>query len=103
MAGLWFFLKTLVSSLVIVLLLQIRIGGTTLEQKTIAAASNSLWLSPIEGVVEASVMGLHRGWDRITNHVKSRAFRPGSRESIFKFERHPEVIKKAEDAASKAL
>lgn len=100
MGNVLFFIKTLACSLVVVMILQIHIGGRTLEQRTVALAGNSVLLAPIEGVVEAAAVSIHRGWDSLTNHIKSRAFRPGSRESQLKMERHPDVIKKAEGEGS---
>ena len=97
MANFLFVVKTLVISLLVVTLLQVHIGGNTLEQHMVGIASHSVIITPIEGVVEAVAVSMHRSWDHMTNYVKSRAFRPGSRENQLKLERHPDVIKKTEE------
>jgi hypothetical protein len=90
----WFFTKTLLATLLIVTVLQVRISGRTLEQHTVDLASHSLIVGPFQGVANSTVLGFHKVWDEITEKLRAHRSHPGARAMNFKLERHPDVIKK---------
>lgn len=94
----WFFMKTFLLSVMIAVALQIRIGGQTLEQRTVQLGQSALGLTPIQSVVDASVTLLHRSWDKLNNKLKSNRFHAGARESFFRFSRHPDAVKEKPEA-----
>ncbi len=97
MSQFWSFARTLIASLVIVLLLQIHVSGKSLEQRAVSLATHSVILEPIDSVVDASVISITRVWDRVTNQIKSRTQRAGSREEKFRIDRHPDVTRESND------
>jgi hypothetical protein len=102
MQNVWFFVKTFLITLLIVTLLQVRISGRTLEQRTVDLASHSLVVEPFQVLANSTVLGFHRVWDQITEKLRAHRSHPGARATAFKLERHPDVLKKEASDSNEA-
>lgn len=108
MGDIFFFIKMVVMTFFFVLLLQIRIGQFTLEERSLQWVKKSELIAPMEEVAQGGVVIIKRIWSevigRMGNNV-SEAFNrenlPGHRKLIPKIERSKrylnEQLEKAEN------
>lgn len=113
MGSIFFVLKCLVFTVVLVILMQIRIGGTTLEEKALHWTHNSSVMQPIQQVADGSVKALREGWKKTYQWISAPFSNwggkewPGQRSLKVNWERSEKVIaeqaKKAKEKAKEQL
>ncbi len=86
MGDLLFILKMTVYTVIIVIIMQVKIGSTTIEQKAIELTHNSQIAGVLQSVAQGAVTFVGVQYNRATGHLKSGFFdkhkssnQPGSR------------------------
>ncbi|MEZ4873476.1 MAG: hypothetical protein R2827_14800 [Bdellovibrionales bacterium] len=101
-----FFLKTLIMTFIVILVLQIKVGELTLEQKAAHWARQSSLVEPIQEVAHGGLLIVRDGWRKLYGLLSGEAqeiFKseeaPGNRSLGITLERSKEYFK---EKASKA-
>ena len=90
---LWFVVKTFITTLLMVMVLQVRIGQNTVEQHVMRLYYTSAISVPIQDAVDGGVKAIHTGWKSVLNFVKLKDHTGKSRWP-FHVERHPKALEK---------
>lgn len=103
MGSILFFLKSMVVTTVVVLLMQIRWGDGTIEDYTMDFLTSSAVVKPIDQTAKGSVIFIRNTWSKITRSLNtnfSNALRsenqPGSRQASL-------AVRRSEDTNNKAV
>ena len=72
MGDLFFLLKMTIYTLIIVVVLQVKIGPTTLEQKVVELTHNSQMAGVLQNVAQGAATFIGVQYNRVTGHVKSK-------------------------------
>lgn len=100
-------LKSLAVTIVIVLLLQIKVGNDTLEDRAVFWFRSSPTVQPLQTVVNGGVKFVRNGFHKLTalfdwNPSKSLSNQPGKRDLNFQIERSRQYLRdQAEKVARK--
>lgn len=106
-----FFIKCLVMTFIVVILLQVKIGNMTLEERTKNWAAESSLVAPLEDVAKGGVKGIREAWKSLTGNFSKKIKNqfennnvPGQRTLGVKLERSKKYIsEKMEQAQEKAI
>lgn len=90
---LWFTLKTLIATLLMVTVLQVRIGQSKIEDHVLRFYYTSAIAAPIQQVVDGGVRAIHTGWNKAVSAVSLKD-KAGKSRWPFQFERHPKALEK---------
>ena len=105
----WFsFLQPLIMTLVVIVLLQIKIGDSTLEQRTIQWYRTSDLAAPIQQVANGGARIVRDVLNKVADSVNFQLFedvknRPGSRDLGLKLERSKKFLEQQTKRAAKKI
>ena len=95
---LWFAFKTLVTTILMVMVLQTRVGQTTVEQHLLGLYYSTALVVPVQQAVDGGVQAIHTGWKTVLHYLSLKDKTGKSRWSL-NFERHPKALEqKSEDS-----
>lgn len=110
MSELFFFLKCFVMALVFIVLLQIRMGDSTLEDRAMSWVRQSSLVQPLQEVAQGGVTVIREGWKGLANKVGSKfnsTFSsdqfPGARSINLQWERSRAALREQVDRAKDHL
>jgi len=110
MGSIFFFIKTFIITLVVVFLMQIRIGTSTLEEHAMFFIHDSPMVEPLQEVAEGTTALIRDVLNSLTKNINtdfSRSLRseniPGSRELKFQFDRSREFVARNARKAANAV
>lgn len=110
MGSLIFFIKTMAITLIVVVLLQIKVGNETLEDKTLHFVYTSDLTTPLREAAEGGVVFIRDLWNKIAGNINtefSRAIesknRPGERRIGINLERSKEYLKEKSQRAAEVV
>ncbi len=105
MGDLFFLIKMTIYTVIVVILLQVKVGPTTLEQKLQELTHHSQLAGHIQGVAQGAAHFIGVQYNRITGHVQSKYIeqhsssqRPGERLNVKLKELKKSLNKKWEKA-----
>lgn len=112
MSDILFFIKTLFITFIFIVVLQVKVGDLTLEQRAAHWARTSEVMEPVKQAARGGVVVIHQTWNRLTSHLGDKAqavFKsedsPGRRHLKFQLDRSTKYLKeqaeKAKQLASK--
>jgi hypothetical protein len=105
----WFsFLQTLILTLVVIILLQIKIGESTLEQRTIQWYRTSNLAAPIQEVADGGAKLVRDVINKIADSVNIQIFekvkdRPGHRDMGLRLERSKKFLEEQTKRAARKI
>lgn len=105
-----FFLKVIFITALVVVLMQIRIGKNTLEERATLWAQDSIVMEPLNQVAAGGVIFIRETWKKLTSGINTKFTKslnrdqiPGSRTLGIKLERSKQFLKEnAQKAAEQA-
>lgn len=111
MGDLFFFMRVMVITVVVVLLMQIRWGNQTIEHHTMNFITSSSFVEPIDDVANGAVRFIRNMWSSFTKNINTgftnalrKENQPGSRHSsLVNLERSQEYIKEHSQKAIKSV
>ncbi len=83
----FFILKTLVATFLVLLLLQVKLNGATIENQIRSGFHNSALLVPVQSVVGGAAKLAHEGWSSAVRFFRGQEQQMRGRLSKMKFER----------------
>lgn len=99
MRELFFFVKSLILTVIVVMLMQIEVGDNTVEQKAMMWIESSPIVSPLREAAEGGAKLVRQGWKQVAgafDKVLSDGFKrenlSGSRDVRFRLERSKKVL-----------
>ncbi|OFZ19464.1 MAG: hypothetical protein A2Z20_05425 [Bdellovibrionales bacterium RBG_16_40_8] len=106
MSNLFFFIRTLIFTFVVVLLLQIRFGEKTAEDYTMDFLTSSSLIKPVNQTADKAVIFIRNMLAKISRSINTNFVntlksenQPGSRQSHFIIKRKKEINKTKENTA----
>lgn len=94
-----FFIKSLLFTFLLVILLQIRVGDFTLEERATLWAQKSVLIQPLELVAQGATKVVRDSWRRVTGNINTRFWQsvsnhnqPGARRLVPELKRSQEYI-----------
>jgi hypothetical protein len=97
MESISFFFKSLLIAFVAVLVMQVQVGSSTLEDHVLAFARTSTVTQPVQLVADGATKAIRNGWNYISRWVNNHRPAAGERAaSFFNMERSPEYTKTKE-------
>jgi hypothetical protein len=111
LSNLWFITKTALITMVIVIVMQLKVGGHTIEAHSMAWLHNSFIAQTIQSVAMAGALSIERGYQKVVHmfskHAPSRTTGKsenvvGNREKIFRFKRANEESQQGEQPEAAA-
>ncbi len=107
MSEIFFFIRILCVTMVVVLLMQVRWGDQTIEDHTMVFLTTSNFVAPIDETAQAAGIFIRNTWTRVTKSLNTRFShslrgdnQPGLRLSGMSFNRSDTVEKKRETELS---
>lgn len=107
MSDLFFLFKMMFLTLVAALLMQIRVGGATIENHAMVFLTTSSLVGPIDDTAQASVIFIRNSWNRIAKTFNTRfsnslreGNQPGTRLSGLRISRSEAVEKSQQKTAA---
>lgn len=91
---LWFVIKTLITTLLMVMVLQTRVGQSTMEQHLLGFYYSSSLVVPVQEAVDGGVRAIRVGWKSVV-HLISLKDKTGKSRWPINFERHPKALEKS--------
>ncbi|MCB0389918.1 MAG: hypothetical protein KDD58_01450 [Bdellovibrionales bacterium] len=110
MSELLFIVKSFVLTILIVIFMQVKVGETTIEEKTLMWIESSPIILPLQEVVQGGVKFIREGWQTVFGNLNSKFFSsvnekntPGKRDLNLVLERSQNYLRdKAEKLKEKA-
>jgi len=99
---LWFVFKTFITTILMVMVLQVRLGQNTVEQHVMRLYYTSAISVPIQQAVDGGVRAIHVGWKSTLNFISLKD-RAGKSRWPFHIERHPKALEKQENESEENL
>ncbi len=90
----WFVIKTLITTLLMVMVMQTRVGQSTIEQHLLGFYYSSSLAVPVQEAVDGGVRAIRVGWQK-TLHFISLKDKTGKSRWPINFERHPKALEKS--------
>ena len=110
MFGLIPFSKSLAITLIIVFLLQIRVGNSTLEEKAMFWIHDSYIMAPVQKAAEGAVLMIRDSWNALTKNINTkyadsvkRENQPGFRDVKIHFDRSKAYLEEQARKAAEQL
>ena len=110
MGDILFFLKMIVFTVIFILMMQIKLGPTTLEQKTLHWIHHSSVLKPAQDVAQGAVLALKSFWNETLSHIDTRVKKtfnsdqaPGNRSLGIELKRSKAYLKEVAEKAKHAI
>ena len=103
MGDIFFFIKMIVMSAFFILVMQIRIGQETLEERSMVWLKESSLVVPLQEVADGGVVALSKLWDHVVNNTGdlfNGENLPGKRTLGIKLERSKAYVKDQLDKAN---
>ena len=104
MSELFFIIKSFVLTILIVILMQVKVGETTIEEKTLMWIESSPVVLPLQEVVEGGVKVARETWKTVFGNLNSKFFNsvkekntPGKRDLNLVLERSQEYLRNQAD------
>lgn len=106
MGDIFFFLKMIVFTVVFILMMQIKIGPTTLEQKALNWIHTTSIMEPVHDVAQGGVIALKSLWSDVIGSIDSNVKKtfnsdnvPGNRSLGIELKRSQAYLKQAAEKA----
>lgn len=99
---LWFTLKTFIATILMVLVLQVRIGQSRIEDHVMRLYYTSAIAEPVQSVVDGGVRAIHTGWKSALSFMSFKD-KAGKSRWPFHLERHPRALEKQQAESEENL
>ncbi|MCB9025633.1 MAG: hypothetical protein H6625_04905 [Bdellovibrionaceae bacterium] len=110
MSEIFFILKSFILTILIVIFMQVKVGETTIEEKTLLWIESSTIISPIQKIVDGGVKVVKETWKTAFGNLNSKFFNsvkpknlPGKRDLNLVIERSEEYLRDRAKKTSKAI
>lgn len=110
MSEIFFIIKSLVLTILIVIFMQVKVGDTTIEEKTLMWIEGSVIILPLQKIVDGGVKAVSETWKLVFGNLNSQFFNsvkqknlPGKRDLNLVIERSEEYLRDRAKKTSKAI
>ena len=100
MSEIFFILKSFFLTLVVIIIMQVKVGENTIEEKTLQWIESSPMVSPLQEVASGGVKVVQQAWKAVFGSLNSKFFSavkdknlPGKRDLNFVLERSQEYLR----------